>query len=152
MNRLLLAGLLVTGWAAAGIGQAPPTPMPPAGAGAGVQGTITTQPATGVVGAPGASGTVTGTGLMIVPGTTVSPSGVMQGGYTFVPSTVGGGLMQAGSTGPISGVVTGNCGLTTGVMPMMMSGTPTTGTMTAGTMVNTTSPRTDGGRRLRLRR
>lgn len=131
MNRLLLAGLLVTGWAAAGTGQAPPAPMPPAGAGAGVQGTITTQPATGVVGAPGTGG-------------------VMQGGYVFVPSTVGGGMMQAGATGPISGVVTGNCGLTT--TPMMMSGTPAGGTMTAGTMVNTTSPRTDGGRRGLLRR
>lgn len=139
MNRLLLAGLLVAAWAAAGMGQtAPPSPMPPVGA--GVQGTITTQPAT-VTGTT----TVTTTGLMPVPG------GVMQGGYTFVPSMVGGGMMQAGySSGPITGMVTGNCGLTT--VPMMMSGMPTTGTMSAGTMVNTTSPRTDGGRRLRLRR
>jgi hypothetical protein len=119
MNRLLLAGLLVAGWAAAGIGQtAPPTPMPPVGA--GVQGTITTQPATG-------TGAATTTGMMPVPGTTVYPGrpgmmvypgGVLQGGSVYAPSMVGGGMMQAANTGAISGVVTGTCGLTPGATPV----------------------------------
>jgi hypothetical protein len=197
MNRLLLVGLVVAGWTAAVVAQAPPTPMPPVGAGAGAQGTVTGQPGaagvqgglqgtvtgqpgtagvqgglqgavtgqpgtagvggtgtvTGQAGVPGMGGTVggglsgqgtttaTGTGLVPVPGQpgmyyqqntyggyspygggtgyypgtmTGYPGNAGQGGY-YAPSVVGGGMMQAGyPSGAINGVVTGNCGMTTG--------------------------------------
>jgi hypothetical protein len=121
MNRLLLAGLVLAGWAAAGIGQTPSTPAPMPT----VSGTVT-----GQVGVPA-------TGLVPVPS---------------APGVVGGGVVQAGSTGVITGVVTGNCGLTPTPVMGMTTAMPASGTMMTTPMTTTTNMRYDGGRRMRLRR